>query len=111
MTPIVEIWHNPRCSKSRAALAYLEDKGLAPVVRLYLKDSPDADTLNTMLDALTQPAAAILRKEGAALSDRPRDEIVAALVADPALIERPVVRIGKRAVVARPTELIDGLLD
>ena len=106
----VTVWHNPRCSKSRAALAYLEERGITPDVRLYLKDAPDAADLRDMLAALGLSAAALLRKDGAALKGQSDDEIIAAMVAEPALIERPVIRRGDKAVIGRPTEAIDGLL-
>ncbi|GAB4263978.1 MAG: arsenate reductase (glutaredoxin) [Pararhodobacter sp.] len=109
MNETVEVWHNPRCSKSRAALAHLEARGIAPEVRLYLKDPPGADEIAAMLAALALPAADLLRKEGKALRDRPEAEIIAAMVADPALIERPVIRRGDKAVIGRPTEAIDTL--
>lgn len=106
----VTVWHNPRCSKSRAALTYLEEQGITPEVRLYLKDSPTADQIAEILDCLDLPAAELLRKEGAALKSRSSDNIIAAMVADPALIERPVIRKGNKAVIGRPTEAIDALL-
>lgn len=106
----VEIWHNPRCSKSRAALAHLQEKGIEPAVRLYLKDAPCEAELRSMLAALGLPAAALLRPEGAALKGQSEAEILAAMVADPALIERPVIRNGARAVIGRPTEAIDAIL-
>lgn len=106
---VVTLWHNPRCSKSRAALAYLEARGITPNVRLYLQDAPSAQDLRDMLTALALPASALLRKEGAALKDRRKEQIITALVADPALIERPVIRRGDRAVIGRPTEAIDRL--
>lgn len=107
----VEIWHNPRCSKSRAALSLLRDRGLDPQVRLYLSDPPDAEALRSMLAALDLPAATLLRPEGKALKDQPEDDVIAAMLADPALIERPVVRRGARAVIGRPTEAVSALLD
>jgi arsenate reductase len=110
MSDTIEIWHNPRCSKSRAALAYLEDRGVTPEVRLYLKDAPSTDEIAAMLAALALPAADLLRKDGKALRDRPEAEIIAAMVAEPALIERPVIRKGAKAVIGRPTEAIDRLL-
>jgi len=106
----VEIWHNPRCSKSRAALAYLEAKGVTPEVRLYLKDGPSQEELRAMLMALGLPASALLRKEGAALKGEAENVIVAAMAVDPALIERPVIRNGSRAVIGRPAEAIDAIL-
>lgn len=106
----VEIWHNPRCTKSRQALAYLEAKGIAPEVRLYLADPPTAEEIRAMLSVLGLPAAQLLRKEGAALKGESEEAIVAAMAADPALIERPVIRNGACAVIGRPTEAIDALL-
>ncbi len=107
----IEIWHNPRCSKSRAALAQIEARGIVPQVRLYLTDPPDEPALRAMLAALGLPAAALLRPEGKALKHRPETEIIAALLADPKLIERPVVRRGARAVIGRPAEAVAALLD
>ncbi|MCL4675678.1 MAG: arsenate reductase (glutaredoxin), partial [Pararhodobacter sp.] len=104
------LWHNPRCSKSRAALAYLQERGITPEVRLYLKNAPSADELRAMLAALARPAADLLRKEGASLRDLPEDRIIAALAADPALIERPLIHKADKAVIGRPTEAIDALL-
>jgi len=109
-TDTLEIWHNPRCSKSRQALAYLAERGLTPRVRLYLQDPPDAGEIRAMLAALGLPAADLLRKDGAALKAEPEDAIIAAMVADSALIERPVIRRGGAAVIGRPTEAIDRLL-
>lgn len=107
----VEIWHNPRCSKSRAALDWLRARGIEPRVRLYLSDPPAEADLRAMLAALRLPAAALLRKDGAALGTLPDGEIIAAMAGTPALIERPVVRFGARAVIARPTETLSGLFD
>ena len=104
------IWHNPRCSKSRQALAYLQDRGLTPEGRLYLKDPPSADEIRAMLTALDLPPAALLRKEGAALKSESDAAIIAAMAADSALIERPVIRKGARAVIGRPVEAIAPLL-
>lgn len=103
------IWHNPRCSKSRQALAHLEEKGLTPEIRLYLKDPPSEAEIREMLTALGLPASQLLRKDGAALAAQPEAAIIAAMVADPALIERPVIRNGARAVIGRPLEAIDSL--
>ncbi|MCA2013067.1 arsenate reductase (glutaredoxin) [Pararhodobacter sp. CCB-MM2] len=104
------IWHNPRCTKSRQALAYLEEKGLTPEVRLYLKDAPSEAEIRDMLSALGIPAADLLRKEGAALKTEAEATIIAAMVENSALIERPVIRNGDKAVIGRPTEAIDTLL-
>lgn len=106
-----EIWHNPRCSKSRTALAWLEARGINPQIRRYLETPPDRAALSAMLDALALPPSGLLRaREGAALRSQPEATVLEALLADPALIERPVVRIGARAVIARPAEAIEALL-
>ena len=110
MTERVDIWHNPRCSKSRLALAWLQDRGIEPEVRLYLKNAPTEADLRSMMAALGRPAADMLRaKEGAALKSESEDAILSAMASDPALIERPVIRKGNRAVIARPTEALESL--
>lgn len=110
MRETVEIWHNPRCSKSRLALAWLQEHGINPDIRLYLKDAPSEAELRAMLAALGRPAAELLRaKEGAALKGLPEEAILSAMASDPALIERPVIRKGDRAVIARPTEALETL--
>jgi len=109
MTETVIVWHNPRCSKSRAALAHLEARGIAPEVRQYLKAPPSEAEIRAMLAALGIGAAELLRKEGAALKGQPEEAIIAAMAADSSLIERPVIRVGARAVIGRPTEAIDSL--
>lgn len=103
------IWHNPRCSKSRAALDLLSAHGLKPRIRLYLQDPPSLDDLRAMRAALGLSAAAMLRPAGNALAGLDDEAILAALAADPALIERPMIRLGPRAVIGRPTEAIDAL--
>lgn len=105
----VEIWHNPRCGKSRAALAWLEARGIQARVRLCLQDPPSEAELRAMLAALGEPAKALLRPEASGLGLLPEAEIIAALAADPAKIERPVVRDGGKAVIARPTERLETL--
>ncbi|MCT8329620.1 arsenate reductase (glutaredoxin) [Albidovulum sediminis] len=102
------IWHNPRCSKSRETLRLLTDRGLAPVVRLYLQDPPDADTLAAALAALGRPAADLVRWGEPAARDlgltrsTPAAALVAAMAAHPALIERPLVLHRGKAAIGRP---------
>lgn len=109
VTDPVTVWHNPGCSKSRAALANLQARDTTPAVRLYLTDAPTAPELREMLTALGLPAATLLRKDAAALKAAPEDDIIAALVATPAWIERPLIRRGHRAVIGRTTEALDSL--
>ncbi len=113
----VVIWHNPRCSKSRATLALLEERGIRPRVRRYLDEPPTEDEIRAVLAALGRPAAALLRAkepEAKALGlgpDSPEEQIIAALAAHPRLIERPVVIRGGRARIGRPPEAVLEILD
>ena len=117
----MEIWHNPRCSKSRAALGLLEDAGVTPDVRRYLDDPPDADELRRVLGLLGRRPWELVRTGEAAygelgMRDWDRDDAtteqwIAAMVEHPKLIERPVVIDGERAVVGRPPEDVQRLLD
>jgi arsenate reductase len=108
---MVTIYHNPRCSKSRQALALLQEKGVEPDVVEYLETPPDAATLKTLLKKLGIGPRELLRKGEDAykenklsepsLSD---DELIGFMVRYPKLIERPIVVKGNRAVLGRPPE-------
>ncbi|MFK3725994.1 arsenate reductase (glutaredoxin) [Pseudomonas monteilii] len=107
------LYHNPRCSKSREALALLEARGLAPTVVRYLETPPDAETLRAVLGALDLSARQLLRSGEDAyktlgLADPALTEaqLVDAMVAHPILIERPILVAGDRAVVGRPPEKV-----
>lgn len=109
MTPT--LYHNPRCSKSRAALALLRGQGVEPEVIDYLKDPPDAKTLSWLLELLGLGPRELMRTkepEYRALGlDDPalgRDALIAAMVANPRLIERPILIKDCRAVIGRPPE-------
>lgn len=115
--PIV-LYHNPRCSKSRAALALLRDRGVEPEVVEYLKTPLDAEALRDLLDLLGMTARDLIRSGeapyrelGLADPTATEDELIAAVAAHPILMQRPVVRCGERAVVGRPPERVAGLFD
>lgn len=108
------IYHNPRCSKSRAALALLQERGIAPRVVLYLEQAPSAADIATLLSKLgLDDARALMRRgedeyqalglDAASLS---QEALIAAMVEHPRLIERPVVVHGERAVIGRPPEKV-----
>ncbi|MFL6585724.1 MAG: arsenate reductase (glutaredoxin) [Luteimonas sp.] len=117
MTDTWTLLHNPRCSKSRAALQLLQSRGIAPDVVHYLDTPRDADALRTLLRRLDIAPRALLRTGedayrelglvDAALDD---DSIVDAMVRHPELIERPILVRGERAVIGRPTERLLALL-
>jgi arsenate reductase len=111
----VKIYHNPRCNTSRRALALLRDKGIEPEIVEYLKTPPSAAELKTILGRLKMPAAKLLRrKEAAAAGIDPRslseDALIAAMVKNPIVIERPIVVSGGKAALGRPPEAVLGVL-
>jgi len=110
------IWHNPRCSKSRETLALLTARGLDPVVRNYLQDPPTAAEIGAALKALGLPARDLLRKGEPAFRelglspDMAEADLIAAMAANPGLIERPVVFKDGRGAVGRPPEAVLAIL-
>ncbi len=106
----VTIWHNPGCSKSRATLKLLLGRGLEPVIRLYKNDAPSVDEINQVLEFLNIPAIDLIRSNDplfASLNlstDSDPHQLIAAIAANPTLIERPVVITAKGAAIGRPPE-------
>lgn len=106
----VTIWHNPRCSKSRATLSLLEQHGLQPVIVEYLKTPPSADEIKATLKKLHMNARELMRKgEGVykelnLAAETSDDKLIAVMAKNPVLIERPIVFFGKRAALGRPPE-------
>lgn len=105
------LYHNPRCSKSRAALDLLEARGLAPQVVRYLETPLDAAALQALLGKLGIGARQLLRTGedeykslGLADSGLSEQQLIAAMASHPKLIERPVLVNGDKAVIGRPTE-------
>ena len=114
----IKILHNPRCSKSRATLALLEERGIEPEIVLYLQAPPTADELRSILDKLGLSARALMRKGEAeyrelGLAERTldEDELIDIMVEHPRLIERPIVLANKQAAVGRPPESVLGILE
>ena len=109
----ITLYHNPRCSKSRATLALIEKHGVQARVIEYLNEPPDADTLGKVLDMLAMGPRDLMRKAEAAYTDNDLDDaalsdqqLIAAMVANPILIERPIVVAGDQARVGRPPESV-----
>lgn len=111
------LYHNPRCSKSRGALELLEARGLAPHVVRYLDTPPSAAELRVLLAKLGYTPRQLLRSgeevyQELNLADPALDDeaLIAAMLAHPRLIERPILVAGDRAVVGRPPERVLELL-
>lgn len=113
----VVIWHNPRCSKSRQALALLQERGIEPTVRRYLEDPPSRDELKAVLKELgaDHPRALVRTKEPLykelGVAELDAEGVIDAMAENPRLIERPVVITKKGARLGRPTEAILEVLD
>jgi len=115
----VTIFHNQACSKSRGALEILEDRGVSYDLVKYLDTPPDRATLERILDAIPDEPQALVRtdddkfkKLGIPKSDvTTREQVIDVLLAHPEVMERPVVFVGDRAVIARPSEKVLDLLD
>ena len=114
----ITIYHNNRCSKSRDTLALLKEKGIEPKIVAYLETPPDAATLRGLLKKLgLADARALMRKgedEYKALNladpSLSQDALINAMVANPKLIERPIVVNGNQAALGRPPENVLAIL-
>lgn len=107
------IYHNPRCSKSREALALLNDAGAEVTVVEYLKTPPSRDELARLYaKAGISPRDGLRKAEDSAkaLKDASDDAILDAMAADPILIERPLVETEKGVRLGRPPEAIREIL-
>ena len=112
----VTIYHNPRCRKSREALSFLEKKSLNIIVIEYLKDLLSTKELRLILKDLSIKPIELVRKnesiwkeqyKGKDLSDT---AIIEAMVQNPKLIERPIIKSKKGAVVGRPLERVQEVI-
>jgi arsenate reductase len=112
------LFHNPRCSKSRGAKALLDEAGVGYGVVEYLKAPPTRAELERLVAILDDPPAALVRTGEAAFRELGVDRaaladpaaVVDLLAEHPALMERPVLVVGDRAVIGRPPERIRDLL-
>jgi arsenate reductase len=114
---MIRIYHNNRCSKSRATLALLEQHGVDVEVIDYLDTPPNASELLGLLKKLGMSARDLLRSgepeyRELGLDDLSLDDhqLVDAMVSHPRLIERPIVVAGDKAVIGRPPEAVLALL-
>jgi len=113
----VTLYHNPKCSKSRQTLALLIEHGIEPRIVEYLKNPPSATELDAILNKLGIEPRALMRTNEEAYTqtglDDPtltRTQLIAAMVANPSVIERPIVVHGDRAAIGRPKENVLAIL-
>ena len=112
----VTIWHNPRCSKSRNAVALLEEKGVDAEIVKYLETPPSKEELIEMLKMLGLSARELMRtkeaiyKELNLKEETDGDKLIEAMVENPKLIERPIVIKDGKAAIGRPIENIVALI-
>lgn len=113
----IVLYHNPRCSKSRAALALLEERGVEPEVVRYLETPLSVATLTAVAAKLDGPAWALVRTGEAEFAqagigpESGVEDIAAAIVKAPKLLQRPIAVSGDRAIIGRPPEDVLALLD
>ena len=114
----VTIFHNQACSKSRGALEILEERGVSHDVVRYLDTPPDRATLERILDAIPDEPQALVRTDDDKFKKlgipksavTTREQVIDVLLAHPEVMQRPVVFVGAKAVIARPSEKVLDLL-
>ena len=112
----IKIYHNPRCKKSRAGLAYLKEKTNEFEIVTYLKNGVTVDTLQSLFEMIGVHAFDMIRTQEAAYKtelkgkDWSEDEYLKAISENPKLLKRPIIVVGNRAVWADPPENLDAIL-
>lgn len=111
------LYHNPRCSKSRAALALLEAAGIQVRQRRYLEEPLTRNELTGLLQQLDLPVRELLRtgeeaykQLGLGDSSKSLEQLLDAIIAEPRLLQRPIAVLDERAVIGRPPERVLELL-
>ena len=109
----MKIYHNPRCSKSRQTLHLLEERNLSAEVVEYLKTPPNSKELSEILDMLGLEPRQLMRLKEAEYKELgldddslSREQLIEAMVANPKLIERPIVINNGKAAIGRPPETV-----
>lgn len=114
---MIQIYHNPRCGKSRNCLAFIEQSNQEFEIIPYLTETPSVDELKILLKQLNlEPLQLVRTKEkiwienfkGKTLTD---DQIIKAMAANPILIKRPIVVKDEKAIIGRDPDLVASFLD
>lgn len=110
--PAMTLYHEPRCSKSRTALALLHEHGVEPTIIEYRRTPPTADDVRALARRLGGAPHDLLRPKEASYGElglspeSDLDEVAEAIAAHPILLERPIAVAGERAVIGRPPERV-----
>ncbi len=116
----IQVFHNKRCSKSNQALNYLKEKGFSEDeidVILYLDDPISKETANQVVDLLSDQLDELIRKPdakklGIVVPEKlTKNWVVTAILKEPKIMQRPIVISNGKAVIARPTERIDEIVE
>ncbi len=113
---MIKIYHNPRCSKSRQGIQYLENSGKEFEIIKYLDEIPSKKELAQIIELLNISPLELVRKNETIWKEKYKgknlsnDEIITVMVENPKLIERPIIVNGNKAVIGRPTELINTII-
>ena len=109
----ITVYHNPKCGTSRGVLQLLADKGHSPVVIEYLKTPPGRDRLEWMIARMGVPVREMMRQKGSPYFELGLDdpkvsdaELVTHMLAEPILINRPIVVVGDQVRLCRPSESV-----
>jgi len=107
------LYHNPRCSKSRQTLQLLHDQGVEPTIIEYLKTPPTHQQLDSILRGLNKQPRELMRTNEEDYKDKQldnnslsRDQLIAAMITCPKLIQRPILVVGDRIAIGRPPEAV-----
>jgi len=117
MSGKVTIYHNPRCTKSRQTLQLIRDAGVEPEIVEYLKSPPTTAEVDSILKKLKMEPLEAMRHKEVVYSelglngDTSREDAIRAMAENPILIERPIVVRGRKAIICRPPENVNNLLD
>lgn len=112
----ITLYHNPRCSKSRQALALLEEHGAEVILRHYLDEPLNENELRDLMSRLDADGERLVRTQEPEWQEVEEDnledqeQVIRAIVAHPKLLERPIADDGKRAIIGRPPEDVLSLL-
>lgn len=110
---MIEIYHNPRCGKSRNCIAFLDNSKQEYKITKYLEETPTAETLKALLEKLQlKPIDLVRQKEKIWIENYKNktmtdEAVIQAMISHPILIERPIIIKGDKAIIARETDKIE----